>query len=283
MSKCCKKYNKQFSGAFKSKTNRVDESRIEINEILVKDNSVNNSIVTFFSNFPNVDTVKDNDLERVCKLYNFITKNIEQTTQYKNNVVTDNAKTELINIKTKLCELFDEINIIPAEQPPSDDSPQQGIERVIECGNKYFKFKTRGGDETCLGNWQAVLDLVQGNPECYDSIEKTVNVPTTPSRRTHYTKRTFYRVIKKCVNNPNMDYKLKYVTPRDEDRKQTQTTPPTRIQPSGTPRQRLSGQQSTGSTVKTPSPTTRSQGLEKVLDDPKLTDDEQYILDLFKD
>jgi hypothetical protein len=68
-----------------------------------------------------------------------------------------------------------------------------------------------------------------------------------------------------------MEYKLKYVTPRDEDRKQTQTTPPTRTPPSGTPRQRSSGAQSS---VKPEENTT-------VKPTPTFTDDEKYILGLF--
>ena len=141
------------------------------------------------------------------------------------------------------------------------------------CDNKYFKFKTRDGKETCLGNWKAVLDLVQGNPDCYDSIKKTVKVPATPSRAAHYTKRTFYRVFKVCVTNSDREYELQYTPLGDEDRGRPQTTPPTRIPPSDTPRQRSSGTQ----------PPVKREENTNVKPTPTFTGDEQYILDLFDD
>ena len=205
------------------------------------------------------DIVRNGAIEDKCYLWNTIQKNILD----KNFNFKEGVKNEFIKIQKKICP----------EKTEDDDTVAGSVVALAdECSDKYFKFTDELGNKTCLGNWKAVLDLVKGNERCYDSIKKTVKVPATPSRAPHYTKRTFYRVFKDCVDS-DKEYKLKYVTPRDEDRKQTQTTPPTRIPPSSTPRQRSSGAQLS---VKPEENTT-------VKPTPTFTNDEQYILDLFKD
>ena len=219
-----------------------------------------------------------------------------------NNLPNDSKE----KIKVKIKELCDKIPEESTEEEPetndSNSETQPSLQDILDsvfddekkyCGDttKYVRFKIKTGEgveyETCLFpskyarnekvNPFAFYTFRTGLPsgyskDCYDVVNLREKKYSNYGRAYPVTN-TYVRFIKgsKCVESSKVD-----------------TSRPVPIDLSGegfkVPRRdtgntdvrRLGGQQSTISTVKP------KEGLGTVLDEPKLTNDEKYILDLFK-
>jgi hypothetical protein len=221
------------------------------------------------------------------------------------NTYTKNDKGDIPDI-ADICNGTEETSTsTSAETPTQSGSTIQDIlssvyddEKKFCKDLKYVRFDIKTGDgvkyNTCLFpskyarnekiNPLAFYTFRTGLPSgyskgCYDVVNLREKKESTYGR-TYPVTNTYVRFIKgsDCVRSSKVD-----------------TTNPVPIDLSGegfkVPRRdtgsagvrRMSGQQSTGSTVKAPSPTTQTPGLSSVLNEPKLTDDENYILDLFKE
>lgn len=214
------------------------------------------------------EIVKDGDLADKCYLWNTIQQSIlDKTTLTFNTGVRDN----FINIQKDLCPEKTESE---ADMIDEVTGPCSGTAEKIS-GFNFYKFKDVNDNETCLCYWKQVRELVNGDVKCHDSLKVTIQDDRLGLGKPTPRKVTRYRVSAKCVKTYDK-IDPKYLSggypitveqsylrrPGDEPQVQ-------RISGSNQPQRRQQPP------TETPPPPVSKK--------PNFTDDEKYILGLFKD